>query len=237
MTKFETLFGVDAPEIKNTCVLLPLPAKSMLNDLGIDKLSKGKLYSSGHSGNFSAIITGMGAGMAGDAVLYLRETGCQNIILFGSCGLTQAKPGMDIGALVSPVKSYSMESFSSMLFDKKTGLKKFSSDKILMENLLKDSGDVKKVTCATLGSLKLEEGMIDLFIKQHIDVVDMECSSVFSASQYIKRNAIALFYITDIINEKPFYSSLNDKDRSALSSSIKKSCHILCDFIKNDLTS
>jgi len=237
MTKFEILFGIKASEVKNTCVLLPLLVKGSLDNLGAKELSRGKLYSSGHSEDFSVIITGMGAGMAGDAVLYLKETRCRNIILFGSCGLTQAKPGMDIGALVSPVKSYSMESFSSMLFDKKTGLKKFSSDKILMENLLKDSGDVKKVTCATLGSLKLEEGMTDLFKEKHIDVVDMECSGVFSASLSIKRRAIALFYATDIINKKPFYSKLCEGDRSALSFSVKKSCHTLCDFIKNNLTS
>lgn len=237
MTKFETLFGIQASEVKNTCVILPLLGKGMLRNMGVKKLFKGKLYSSGHAEDFTVIVTGIGAGMAGDAVLYLKETGCQNIILLGSCGLVQGKAEMGIGTLASPEISYAMESFSSILLDGKTLRKDFPADKKLMENFLKSYGYVKKVACATLGSLKLEEGMAGLFKEKDIDAVDMECSSVFSASQYIKRKAIALFYVTDIINEKPFYSDLNDKDRLALSLSIKKSCNILCDFIKNHLTS
>jgi purine-nucleoside phosphorylase len=205
MTKFEILFGIKASEVTNTCVLLPLTGKGILENLGVKKLLKGKLYASGQAKDFTVIVTGMSTGLAGDAVLYLKETRCQNIILFGSCGLVRSKSGTNIGTLVSPVISHAMESFTDMLLDKKTGWKDFPADKKLMENFLKRYGNIKKATCATLGSLKLEEGMTGLFKEKGINVVDMECSGVFSAALHIKRKAIALFYITDIINEKPFY--------------------------------
>lgn len=237
MTKFEGLFGIKKSAVANTCVLLPLLAKGMLEGLGLRALSKGKLYSSGQGKDFTAIITGVGAGLTGDAVLYLAETRCRNIILFGSCGLVGKKAGLDIGSLVAPVLSYSFESFSDMLFDKKIERESFPADKGLIENFLEAHGEVKKVNCATLGSLKLEEEMTDLFLGKDIAVVDMEASAVFSAAQSINRRAMAIFYVTDIINQRPFYSDLGSNDKNILSSSIKTSALDLCNFIKNNLSS
>ena len=77
---------------------------------------------------------------------------------------------------------------------------------------------------------------VALFKKRGIDIVDMECSALFSASEYIHRQAMALFYITDIINKKPFYRDLRPEERSILSSSIKSGAHILCEFIKKNLS-
>lgn len=239
MTKFENLFGIKQTEIKETCVILPLLAKGMLNALGIKKLHRGKLYSSGQGQGFTAIVTGLGAGLAGDAVLYMKETACLNIILFGSCGLVEAKNGLTIGCLVSPVLSYSLESFSDMLLDKEKDWKEFSSNKDLMEKFVDASGEnnIKKVKCATLGSLKLEEDRFDFFSEKDINVVDMECSSVFSAAGYMKKKAMALFYATDIINKKPFYAESDIEDKARISSSMKRAAHAICEFIKNSLTS
>ncbi|MFH1854114.1 MAG: hypothetical protein ABH815_02255 [Candidatus Omnitrophota bacterium] len=236
MTKFEILFGIKETEIKNTCVLLPLLAKDMFNHLGIKRLFKGKIYSSGQAQGFTVIVTGIGAGLAGDAVLYLEDTACQNIILFGSCGLVWGKKGLAIGSLVSPFLSYALESFSDILLDKEKDWKAFSADEELREKFL-NTIEAQSINCATLGSLKLEENLVGLLRKKDIHAVDMECSSVFSASKYIKRKATALFYVTDIINKKPFYSKLSDRDKSALYLSIKTSCHAICDFIKNNPTS
>ncbi|MBU3911188.1 MAG: hypothetical protein KKD90_01220 [Candidatus Omnitrophica bacterium] len=239
MTKFEILFGIKETEIKKTCVLLPLLAKDMLSNLGIKKLSRGKLYSSGQAQDLTVIVTGIGAGLAGDAVLYLEETACQDIILFGSCGLVEPKRDLGIGSLVSPLLSYSLESFSGMLLDKTKDWKAFPPDKGFMERFLNAAGEneIQKVRCATLGSLKLEEGSVDLFREKDIDVVDMECSSVFSASRHIKKKVMALFYITDIINKKPFYIKLGIEDRLRLSSSIKTAARAICKSTKNSLTS
>lgn len=231
MTKFETLFGMKDSEIKNTCVLAPILPKSALELFGIKDLAKGKIYSSGNAGNFTVINTGMGASFTGDAVLYLADTGCKNIILFGSCGLIKSSDSLDIGSLVAPVECYVMESFTNLLL-KNHDFKKFYPDKTLTESFLDNNKDVEKVICATLGSLKLEEENMDLFAEKNIQVVEMECSGLFSAASHKNIKAMALFYVSDILNEKPFYSQFDPNDKLRLLSSIKSGIKSICSFVK-----
>jgi len=234
MNRFETLFGIKESEIKKTCILLPIARKDILARLGIKELLKGKLYNSSNSKYFTVIHTGMGPAFLGDAVLYLDHTQCQNIILFGSCGLVKEEENLDTGSLVMPDKCYALESFSQMLLEEKKDWQALYGDNTLLQSFSK-SNNAKKVTCATLGSLKLEEGYVDIFEQKQIQVVDMECSALFSAAKYIKRKAMALFYITDIINKKPFYKKLAPEDKTALLSSIKSASDILCEFIQKNL--
>jgi len=231
MTKFETLFGLKESEIKNTCVLMPLLPKGSLESLGVKTLSKGRIYSSGNSLSFTLVNTLMGAAFTGDAALYLSQTNCKNLILFGSCGLVKPCKGLDIGSLVTPIECYSMESFSDLLL-KNHNFKAFYPDKALLKSFLKSNEDIPEVNCATLGSLKLEEDYLGLFSEKNIHVVDMECSSFFSAASQKNLKAMALFYVSDIINEKPFYKPLIDEDRVKLSSSIKEGIYSICSFLR-----
>jgi len=239
MTAFKQLFGIKEVEIKNTCVLLPILAKSIAGELGVKKFYKGKLYSSGNSPSFTAINTGLGPALLGDAVLHLANTPCQNILLFGSCGLVKKEQDLDVGSLVVPYKCHASESFSDMLLKDKKDWDIFYPTSPLTENFLETNkkSDIKKVACATLGSLKLEENYVALFGEKDIQVVDMECSAFFSASKHIGRNAMAFFYITDIINKKPFYRNVSLEERLSLSSSIKSATRILCEFIEKNLKS
>lgn len=231
MTKFETLFGIKESEIKNTCVLMPILPKSVLNLFGIKGLSRGKIYSSGNAKNFTLINTGVGASFAGDAVLYLANAGCRNIILFGSCGLVKSSSNMAIGSLVTPIECYAMEGFTNLLL-KNNDFKTFYPDKTMIESFLNSNKDVQKVSCATLGSLKLEEENLDLFAEKNIQVVDMECSSLFAAGTHKQLKTIALFYISDIINEKPFYTEFSPDDKLRLLSSIASGVKSICRFVK-----
>jgi purine-nucleoside phosphorylase len=231
MTRFETLFGIKESDIKDTCVLLPLIPKGALNKFNVKNLSRGKIYSSGTADHFTLINTGMGHAFTGDAVIYLSETRCKNIILFGSCGLVKPSASLDIGSLVAPMESYSMESFSDLLLKDKV-FKTFYPDKAFAESFLKTYTNVQKVTCATLGSLKLEEENMPLFVEKKIDVVDMECSSLFSAAEHKHLKAMALFYVSDILNEKPFYEKLSREDEIKLSSSIESAIESICSFVK-----
>ena len=231
MTKFEALFGVKESEIKNTCVVMPLIPKNSLEAFGVKKLSRGKIYSSGNSRHFTLIATGIGAGFTGDSALYLGDTGCKNLILFGSCGLVRADKNLDIGSLVAPVKCYAMESFTDMLL-KNNCLGVFYPDPGLVDKFLAGKNEFQKVTCATLGSLKLEEENLGLLKEKDIQAVDMECSSFFSAAKHKHLNAMALFYVSDIINKKPFYSSLSREDETRLSFSIQSGIKSICSFIK-----
>lgn len=231
MKKFETIFGVCESEIKDTCLVMPIVSKGCLSTLGIRKLSRGKIYSSGNSKFLTLVNTGIGAGFTGDAVLYLGDTKCKNIILFGSCGLLKQSCGLEIGSLVTPSECYSMESFSDLLL-KNHNFKTFYPDNFLLRSFLNNNKSIIEVSCATLGSLKLEEDYMSLFSEKNIQVVDMECSSFFSAAMKKKLKAIALFYISDIINEKPFYKSLSQEDRLKLSSSIKEGLYSICSLLK-----
>lgn len=231
MTKFETLFGVKESEIKDTCVLMPLLLKGALDEFGVKKLSRGKIYSSGNARYFTLIISGMGALFTGDAALYLSGTNCKNLILFGSCGLVKSGDNLNIGSLVAPVECYSMESFTDLLL-KNHDLKTFYPDSGLIESFLNKNKDVIKVSCATLGSLKLEEENLALFAERNIQVLDMECSSLFSAASHKNLKAMSLFYISDVVNEKPFYKKSCPEDEARISSSVKSGIKSLCGFIK-----
>ena len=231
MSKFKTLFGIDESRIKNTCILLPLLRKDVSKGLGINGFSRGKLYSTGENRHFTVIHTGIGPGFSGDAILYLKETRCQNIILFGSCGLVKEEKDLGIGSIVTPEECYSMESFTDMLMGKKVDFKSFFPD----TSLLRQFPEAKKVICATLGSLKLEEKLTEEFVQKKIQVVDMECSACFSAAASIKKKALALFYITDIVNKKPFHEKLEHSDNKTLKDSIKSASCLLRDFIEKSL--
>lgn len=231
MTKFEALFGIKESEIKPACVLMPLLSKGVLDMLGVKNLLRGKIYSSGNAEHFTLINTGMGPGFAGDAALYLADAGCKNIILFGSCGLIKPTDGLDIGSLVTPMECYAMESFTNLLL-KNHDFKTLYPDMKMVDSFLDNNKSVQKVTCATLGSLKLEEENLDLFSGRNIQVVDMECSGLFSAMQHKNLKAMALFYISDIIGKKPFYEKLGIEDQMKLDASIKSAVKSICCFIK-----
>lgn len=237
MAKFEKLFGIKASEVKKNCIILPFLQKEVLKYFQVRSLSKGKLFGAGNSGFFTLLHTGIGPGFTGDAVLYLKDTACRNIFLFGSCGLVAERDGLSLAGLVSPSKCYANESFSELL---KYGPKEdsvFSPDKVIYGRFLKLTRDagIKDALCSTIVSLKLEEDMIDSFIAKGIDVVDMECSAFFAAASFCGLNAAALFYITDIIRKNPFYISLEPGLKSRLNSSIKSAANILCEFIKTNL--
>lgn len=238
MKIFETLFGIKESNVKTTCILLPIITKGLLTGFNIGNFFRGRLYSSYNARNFTIIHTGIGPGFAGDAVLYLAEAGCKNIILFGSCGLlpltlslSPKGRGKKIGTVVTPVKCLAMESFTNMLLRKPVTNISYPDNTLIKAFMKNNASLVKRVNCATVGSLKLEQENILLFNKKAVDVVDMECSSVFSAAQYTGIKAMALLYVTDIINEKPFYKGLSPEDNSCLCNSIKQSAGILCEFI------
>jgi len=236
MGKFKALFGIKESEIKRNCIITPLITKDIIKYFGLRNLSKGRLYNSSSSADFTLIHTGMVAGLVGDAVLYLKDTPCRNAILFGSCGLVKEKRALTFGSLVSPYGAYSNESFSNMLLEKKVGPGFFPANKTLYENFLKTGSNacIKKVLCSTVASLKLEEDMLKAFCKKEIDILDMECSAFFSASLSIGIKAIALFYVSDIIGKMPFYADSQSALKSKLIFSVKKSVDFICQFIEKN---
>lgn len=235
MSKFEALFGFKSSEIKKNCILMPFIPKGTLKNLGMDQLKKGCLYASLNSQNFTIIHTGMGAPLVGDAVLHLKSTPCQNIILFGGCGAVSSEQGLSIGSLVFPEKSLSYECFSDLLLENILPPKISSPDKKFSEDFLKFAAPsgLQTVTCATMGSLKLEEERQDWLLKQSVHVVDMECSAFFSAATFSHLSALTLFFVTDILKSKPFYIKHSENEQKELLLSIEKALNLLCQFFSS----
>ncbi len=263
MSIFENLFGIKPVQIQKNCILTPYLTKNLLESFGINKLLKGCLYASGSTPHFSLIRTGIGAPFVGDAVLYLKETPCQNIFFLGSCGLIQSTKKLNIGSIVSPSSCMGVESFSQILNKNFNSIisnslnnhqnpchysRRFNENDTLKfnelgitpgfanEQLLKKfyhnrmSDDIKNVICSSFGSLKMEGENLLLLHKIQAEVIDMECSAFFNASSKIKKRAMALLYVTDIVNKKPFYQKKSSFDNNAINSAIQKSIKILSDF-------
>ena len=234
MNEFQSLFGINKSEIKRTCVLMPFIKRNILDHFGVRVLSRGKLFGTAHTEYFTLIHTGLGPTFLGDACLYLNQTKCKTAILFGSCGLVESKD-LSIGSIVSPVKCYESEGFTETLTFNKSQSKCFTPDKPLYDafiNFDHNKNIVHKATCATIGSLKLEKDYKYIFIRKCIDIVDMECSSLFSACQLAGIRSFAVMYVSDIIGKKPFYKNLSFKDKLSVDNAIKTSSDLIWKFTK-----
>ncbi len=236
MKSFSALFGIEADEIKKICVLMPFISKDALGWLGVRRLARGKLYGAGNGRDFTLIHTGMSQALNGDAVLYLAEAGCKNVILFGSCGLLRENNSLGIGSLISPSKAYSLESFSRMLANQEITSEVYYPDKKLLDDFVSASGNsIKQVPCVTVSSLKLEEERRGAWLRQGIEAADMECSAFFAAASHSGLKAMAVFYVIDIIGVKPFYQNMGLKDKAKIILARKRAAGILCKFIQENL--
>jgi purine-nucleoside phosphorylase len=81
----------------------------------------------------------------------------------------------------------------------------------------------------------LETKYQDWLQKNKINVVDMECSSVFSAASSINKKAIAIFYVTDIVGEKePFDNKLETAEKTRIAKARKDIAASIINFIKDE---
>jgi len=74
-----------------------------------------------------------------------------------------------------------------------------------MADHLRLPSTVEPVTCASIGSIYLEHQRLETFHDLAIDVLDMECASVFAAAKAIQRPAAAVMYVTDIVGKDSPY--------------------------------
>ncbi len=234
MNKFTALFGVEPEKIKKTCVLMPFVFKDALKRFGAGGFAQGKLYACAEGGGFSVVRSGMGAGLAGDAVLYLKETPCREVILFGSCGLFTEKDGLSSGSLVTASGCYSAESFTGMLSGRGCLPGIFTPDGEMLDLLLKmpKRAPVVPVHCLTLASLKLEEERAADLTAGGVKVADMECSAFYSAAASCGLKALSLFYVSDIIDKKPFYAQPGADELAKTACSRELAAGIICDLVR-----
>jgi nucleoside phosphorylase len=203
-SSFEQLFGIPKDNIHPVCILTPFLTKPLIDELGLERRFRGKPYAGFSHHDFTLIETRMGPLFTGDAILNLNDSPCQTIIFIGACGSLNDQL-LPIGSLVTPSNSFALESFSAMA----AGSLSFEQNVFGRPDpavLFSERSNVfSTVQCASVGSIALEAEFAPLFIEKKISVLDMECASVFSAANKIKRPASALLYVTDIIGSTSPY--------------------------------
>lgn len=220
---FKDYFSISPSAIKETCIICQTYDLSLFSDK-----SQNAFFLKTASLKNATIIALKNNFLAGDTVLYLKNSNCKKIILFGSCG---GCGDIESGDLVMIDKAYNYESFSKMLsIDKDPENYSFSSD--LMHNFYSKNiySDLIKTNSACISSLLLEKEYIDQFKKLNIHAVDMESSIIASASKKINVDTLCLFYIADHIEHNPLGKPMEDSVKKRISSARKKLSEMILRF-------
>jgi len=228
MNTFSKLFGISKNEIKKDVIITPFLNLDYFKSDKDNKRSKGFLFEVINEDYFSVIKTGVGAPFVGDAVLYLEGSACERLYFLGSCG---AVTDLEIGDLVVINKALNLESFTYIL-NKSLNADFVNIDNNLLNNLYSYYRSIKKAAIASVGSLCLQSSIKDYLVKSNIDVVDMESSAFFSASNKLGLDSLAILYITDIIQDKLFCRDLAKKESDIIKDSRRKAVSLICQFIQ-----
>jgi nucleoside phosphorylase len=223
--------GINLKEIKKTCIICPVADHSLFEKLGKPKRNNLFFAKIMNYSNVTVISTKNNF-LVGDIVLCLKNSACENVILFGSCG---GVGDVKIADKLIVKKAFNFESFSEML-EMKRNPDSYYPSTILLDNFLsKTKQNIIQVKCVTSNSIVLQRTYKDWFDKNKINAIDMECSSVFSAASAINKKAIALFYVTDHISEaSPFETELDEKQRAQLLNTRQELADSICDFISSN---
>lgn len=227
MDIFKKVFGADREVITKNCLILPSDDSELFKDLNIKSVFKGMFYNVMLS-DYCSIITLKSRSFAGDCVLLLEDTLCENIILFGSCSGIKVKVGDNL--LIS--KSLNLESFSNFLNIKE--IKNFDYYGVSLAGRFKNE-DFKTAICATVSSLVLEEKYRSELYNMGIDCVDMESSMVVKAADSINCSTLVVFYVVDEVGVINFYDEYDLQTRQKIKAARRKAADKLSKIIINDL--
>jgi len=222
---FKDFFNMDAENIKRNCIIC--------NEFDIDLFSKdikkGLFVKTANIENCSVIALKNNF-LAGDAVLYLKETQCENIMLFGSCG---GCANIEIGDLVLIEKAYNFESFSDMIAGNRHQTS-FEASKEIFDEFYRQNMDEKiiRTNSGCCSSLILEKKFVGFFKENNISALDMESSIIFCAAQEIGVKFGAAMYVSDHIENKSWGSDLDIKDKTAVSQARKRLAQMVAGFFK-----
>jgi uridine phosphorylase len=226
---FKAFFGITEKDIKHNCIICQSYDLSLFSN----KISNGLFAKCSNIVN-ATVIALKNNFLAGDAILYLKNTVCRNIFLFGSCGGCNER---SFGDMVIIDKAYNLESFSAMLNFREEP-DNYESTRLLFNNFLAKNcaTGIIRTNSACVSSLILEPNFLNWFKEKEISVVDMESSIIFSAAKHINKNSIALMYITDFIGQD-IATSVTIADRQKIAASRKNLGQVLeifCDRIEYD---
>ena len=212
---FQKIFGLPASEIQPVCILTPFLMTGMLRSLGVADLQPGYPYRSGNGAYGTVILTRMGAGFVGDAVLYLKETPCRTIFLLGSCGAVVDTPGLRLGSVVIPDEAMSLDGFAALREGPRLPGPISHPDPALLAlaGRLPQTAKIPQPHAASMNSVFLEELWQADLRAWGRDILDMETATFFLTAQAVGLPALAVLHVTDILSKSHPYRGLNDDDR------------------------
>jgi hypothetical protein len=224
MDAFKKLFGIEKSLIKPDCILTPLNEVDLFAGSQTAGRARGEYLRVADSRHVTLIGTRYSL-LAGACVLSLADSPRRNIYLF-NCG---GGIGAGIGAAYSVGKAFDFESFSGMLAGKAEAAR-YLPDAGLAREFSAHSG-LPEGTCATVGSLALEETLLPRFRALGVNCLDRECSAVFSASKQAGKRALALLYVSNSIPDKPWHEHLDRRDIQRLGRARKELAAMLLGFL------
>lgn len=227
MVRFEQLFGVQKEKIKKSCVITPFLSDDLAQSFELTEFSRGSPFSCGQSKDLSLIHTPIGAPFSGDAVLYLADTPCENLIFLGACSLVNQDNGLRLGALVVPDSAVNCESFSNLLTGQINRAPLCTANPHLLTTLCEIENTITKVKCASFGSFKLEEMYRDFLQQNNVQTVDMEVCAFYQAANHIRRRGVGLLYVTEIMGVNHAFEPLTPAQQSLIRISQHKCVQII----------
>jgi purine-nucleoside phosphorylase len=222
---FKKFFAISPEEFSENCIIcqssdLSLFADNARNGLFVKTAKIKNATIIGLRNNFAA----------GDSVLFLENTPCRNIILFGSCGVCG---DIDLGSPIAVEKSYNLESFSKMALCKSERSFEYSNaSKEFNENFFAKNPNLNfiKTNSACVNSFILQPQYLDFFKEKNIGAVDMESSIVFCAAKIAKINAACFMYASDHIEKYPLGKNLAEPSKKRIGNTRKKLAKAIAEF-------
>ena len=228
MTKVKNIFGLPEQDIQSNCIIVPFLNKAMRQAFGIQKsLKAGRLFSAVNISGATLVLTRMGPGFVGDAVMFLDETPAQKLFLLGSCGIIKKTRKYDLGSLLVPKLSYAYDSFCALMQKKKTPPPAFRADPGLLQRIRASNTFVQTVVGAAFVSLAFEERFQADFLAQGITSLDMESAVFYAAAQHIQRKACALLFTTDILTSHPFMQKITSQQELVIQQAAAQAANTL----------
>jgi nucleoside phosphorylase len=238
---FEYLFGISEDQLGEYLIFSPF-MKIDTSSFRIEKRFKGRLFKGvifkiGDK-KTSLIWTGIGVSLVGDAVMSLKRQ-YKGVFLIGSAG---GIGEMKIGDILIVNRAYSGEGFSLYLDRDFEVSYIFKSDKFygsppeIKERFtffLEDK--VKEGPVFTIGSIFAARAKtIEYLNKKGIKAIEMEVSGFYAACKKRRLPALALLFISDIPQKKPFWKKFSYKEKETIKKAKRTCQEIIWKFIASN---
>ncbi len=217
-------FGCTPRDIHPVCVLtwLYAPYREHFEDV-VEFAGWRKGFSGTHKGHpLSVIVPGMGPCAAGDAVIFLKYTGCTTIIYSGAAG---GFAKCSLGDVLVPTKAVIGEGFSQYY----TEAKEIFPDRELLETVRKKylGERIHFEPIFTIDSIAAQKKDLLLELERKgVAGIDIETSAIFTASSYCNTSCVAIHYISDLPLERSLLDSFAIDELKNIKDGLKRAVYM-----------